>query len=58
MLLLEIEILQYIPMLCIQCQSKICLQKKWHGILEGPFALSGEIKKNHLIVEQEAEEVG
>ena len=19
--------------------------KKWHGILEGPFALSGEIKK-------------
>ena len=32
--------------------------KKWHGILEGPFALSGEIKKKHLIVEQEAEEVG
>ena len=32
--------------------------KKWHGILEGPFALSGEIKKEHLIVEQEAEEVG
>ena len=32
--------------------------KKWHGILEGPFALSGEIKKKHLIVKQEAEEVG
>ena len=32
--------------------------KKWHGILEGPFALSGEIKKEHLTVEQEAEEVG
>ena len=32
--------------------------KKWHGILEGPFVLSGEIKKKHLIVEQEAEEGG
>ena len=34
--------------------------KKWHGILEGPFALSGEIKKKtpHSRVEQEAEEGG
>ena len=36
--------------------------KKWHGILEGPFALSGEIKKKHLIVEsnkkQRKEEAG